>query len=106
MLHLVDAIDLPHQQFGVTDHLQRLLFVLSRVLQRGDQRLIFSKIVGLMAEIFAQGCHLSASFILDNDAISGRTRVPAGTPIGVSDEMMLGRVLHVIRKKATIYWDG
>ena len=53
VLHFVDAFDLADQQFGIADQLEGFGAVLESVFEGGDQALVLSEVVGLVAEIFA-----------------------------------------------------
>ena len=90
VLHLVDAFDLAHQQFGVTDHLQRFVSVLNGILQRGNQALVLRKVVGLMTEVLAERGNFLSFFILNHNPIAGGTRVAARAAIAVRDQVALG----------------
>ena len=92
ILDFVDALDLPYQQFGVADHLERLVAVGHGILECGDQALVLSKIVGLMTKIFAERGNFSPGFILNDDAVSGRSGIAARTAVAESNEVVLGRV--------------
>src|SRR5262252_1455815 len=67
-------------------------------LESRNQPLIFRKIVGLMSQVFAQPGQLSSCFIFNYDSISRRSRVAAGAPVSVSNEVML-RKLRPMREK-------
>ena len=54
ILYLVNALDLAHQQFGVTDYFESPVSVFERVLQRSNQSLILGEVVGLMSKIFTK----------------------------------------------------
>jgi hypothetical protein len=60
VLHLVNALDLPHQQFGVAHHLDSLGPGLEGVLEGGNQTLIFREVIGLMAEVLAERRQLAS----------------------------------------------
>ena len=98
ILHLVDALDLPHQQLRVADQLQGLGPMLNRVFEGGDQPLIFREVVGLVAEVFAERGDLPSGFILDDDSISGRAGIAARPAITVGDQVMLGGILASLEK--------
>ena len=92
VLHFVDAFDLPHQEFGVADYLECLVAVCDGILERGDQALILGKIVGLVAEVFAECGNFSSRFILNDDAVAGGSGIAACSAVAEGDEVMLGRV--------------
>ena len=91
IVHFVDAFDLPNQQFRIADHFERLVAVAYGILERGDQSLILGKIVGLVAEIFAERGNSLARFILDNNSVTRRPGIAACTAIDEGDKIMLGR---------------
>src|ERR1700674_3048125 len=93
ILHFVNAFDLPYQQLGGADHLERLVAIGNCIFQRGDQSLILGTIVGLMAQVLAERGNFSSSFILNDNAVSGRPGIAACTAVTESDEVVLGRVV-------------
>ena len=65
--------------------------MLDGVFEGGDQSLIFGEVVGLVAEIFAEGRDFFSGFVLDDDAVSGGAGVAAGAAVAVSDQVVRGR---------------
>ncbi len=92
ILDLVDAFDLADQQLRIADQLERFRTVLQSILKRRDQALIFSKIVRLVPEIFAQRGNLATRLILDDHAVTRRPRIPARPAIAMSDQIVPRRI--------------
>ena len=93
ILHFVNALDLPHQQLRIADQLERLGTVLDRIFERSDQSLILGKIVGLVAEIFAQRRDLASRFVFDHHTVAGGPGIAARSAVAVRNQVMLGRIL-------------
>src|SRR5215471_5528109 len=90
ILDLVNALHLPHQQFGVADHLERLGTVLQRVLECGKQPLIFGKVVGLLPEVLTECSDFPSRFIVNDYSIPRRAWIAAGAAVAVGNEVVLG----------------
>ena len=95
---LVDALDLTYQQLGVADDFEGFVSVLDRILERGDQALVFGEIIGLMAEVLAERSNFFSSLILNYHTVARRARIPASSAVAVCDQILLGR-LGVWRRK-------
>src|SRR5579872_1601657 len=99
ILHLVDALDLPHQQLRVANEFQRLRTMLDCIFQSSNQPLILREVVGLMAQVLAERGDLLSGFILYNDAKPGRAGVPARSSVTVRNQEVRWRILALVEKE-------
>src|SRR5207244_3884942 len=72
ILNFVNALDVPNQQLRVTDQFQRLMSVLNRVLEGSYESLILGNVIGLMAEILAQGRDSPSDLVVNDAPLPGR----------------------------------
>ena len=92
VLYFVNALDLPHQQFGIADYLERFVSVLHRIFQRRDQRLVLGEVVGLVAEVLAQRRNLVAGFVLDHYPVARGPGIAPRAAVRVGDQVMRGSI--------------
>jgi hypothetical protein len=55
--------------------------------------LIFGEVVGLVAEVFAEGGDFVSGLILNDDAEAGGAGIAAGSAVAVRDQIVVGRVI-------------
>jgi hypothetical protein len=103
VLHLVDAFNLAHQQFGIADQFERFWPMLDCVFERGNQALVLGEVVGLMAEVLAEMRDLASRLILDYHTIPSRTGITSRPAVAVGYEVVLGSIftgrLFTMRKE-------
>ena len=92
IFHLVNALDLPHQEFGVAYDFDRLWSGLECVLEGGNQTLVFREVIGLMAEVLAERRHRVPRLVLDHDPIPRGAGIAASPAIAIGDEVIRGRI--------------
>ena len=90
VFHLVDALDLPHQELRVAHYFQRFVSVLDGILKGRDQALIFGEIIGLVPQVLAERGDFASRFILDHDSVSCGAGIAAGSAVAVSNQVVLG----------------
>lgn len=83
MTHLVDALHLPHHQFGIADHVERLDLVFGGVTERRNQPLILRIVVGMVSQVFAKLGDRMPRGILNSNPVSCRPRIAASSAIDV-----------------------
>jgi hypothetical protein len=59
--------------------------MLNRILESRDQSLIFSEVVGLVTQIFAEGRDFLAGFAHQDYAVAGGSWVTAGAAVAEGD---------------------
>jgi hypothetical protein len=85
IFYFVDAFDLADEEFGVADEFEGFGAVLDGVFEGGDEALIFGEVVGLVAEVFAEGADFVSGLVLNDYAEASGSGVAAGSAIAVGD---------------------
>src|ERR1039457_1058776 len=94
MTHLVDALHLPDQQFGIANHFERFDLVFGGIAESGDQSLILSVVISVVPKIFAKLGDRVAGGVLNSHTITGRPRIAASSAINVSGMSGRSRFRH------------
>ena len=62
--------------------------------------MIFSEVVGLVAQVFAKGGDFFPGLVFDDDSVAGGPRVAASTAVAVGDEVVGGGSFAGLEERA------
>src|SRR4029077_251025 len=98
-LDLVLAPNLFHQQFRISNYLERFMPMLEGVVERSQQSAVFRIVVRLVAEILAQSRDFASGLVGDDNSVASGARIATRAAINVGDQERIG--LRLLGKQAT-----